>query len=85
VPGQHVSENWGAYPLHPAPDVKLIQAKGQFRPIIASATRTGDTLDLYLTAFSDSVPGQTGGGVGFQFDPAAGLDLPLHPPGRAGV
>ncbi len=66
VPGQRLAEDWGAYPLHPAPDVKLIQAIGGNRPLPVSASRAGNNLSLYMTAFSDSVPGHTGGRVIFK-------------------
>jgi hypothetical protein len=59
-PGTH-TENWNAYPLHPAPNIDLT---GTAAPIdmMPEASRTGNTLVVDLTPFSDSVPGHTGWG-----------------------
>ncbi len=74
LPGERVTENWGAYPLHPAPDVKLVQVSGG--PLVpVSASRAGDTLRLDMTAFSDSVPGHTGGGVYPPFKAAGSYEI----------
>jgi hypothetical protein len=63
--GTH-TENWNAYPLHPAPNVDLI---GTANPIdmMPEASRTGNTLVVDVTPFSDSVLGHTG--WGFEGDP----------------
>lgn len=61
--GQYVSERWNAYPLHVAPNVNLIgAADAALGGTLASATRSGDTLWLDFTPFSDSTPGHTGNG-----------------------
>jgi subtilase family protein len=69
-PGEQVSEDWGRYPLHPAPTVNLAgPADGGQGPHLPSAARVGDGLTLSVAPFSDSTPGHLGGGVGP--DPAA--------------
>jgi hypothetical protein len=60
TPGMH-TEIWNAYPLHPAPNVDLIGTTPQI-PMRPEASRTGNTLVIDLTPFSDSVPGHTGWG-----------------------
>jgi hypothetical protein len=62
LPGEHVTDDLGAYPLHPAPNVRLSDIPG-LPPVQASASRAGNTLRLALTAFSDSVPGHVGQGT----------------------
>jgi hypothetical protein len=59
-----VSENWNAYPLHPASDVSLPGAR-VFGPVVGSATRAGNELTMFVTPFTDSVPGHAGAGFGF--------------------
>jgi hypothetical protein len=63
-PGQRVAEDWNAYPLHPAPDVKVIGAVGasSVYATVASASRSGDQLTLVYTPFSDNTPGHLGNG-----------------------
>jgi hypothetical protein len=61
VPGQRVSQSLGAYPLHPAPNVRLGDIAGP--PAQVSAGRAGNTLRLAMTAFSDSVRGHLGQGT----------------------
>jgi hypothetical protein len=56
VPGQRLTVNWGAYPLHPAAAVKLNQVSGT-RPIAPSASRAGDVLGLQMGTFGDNTPG----------------------------
>ncbi|HEY1920367.1 MAG TPA: hypothetical protein VGH27_32765 [Streptosporangiaceae bacterium] len=58
--GARITEDWGAYPLHPAANVVQGVVRRPWTPI--SASRDGNTLVLYLQAFSDSVPGHAGGG-----------------------
>lgn len=60
-PGSTVTEDWNAYPLHPAPNMDLIGAI-QGNPITVSASRSGNTLSLNYWPFSDSVPGHIGTG-----------------------
>ncbi|HEY3958768.1 MAG TPA: hypothetical protein VGM53_35855 [Streptosporangiaceae bacterium] len=62
VPGQRVTQSLGGYPLHPAPDVRLGDIAG-LPPTQVSAGRTGNTLGLAMTAFSDSAPGDLGQGT----------------------
>jgi hypothetical protein len=62
VPGESLTEDFGAYPLHPAPDMRLEDIAGQ-PPVQVSASRAGNTLRLAMTAFSDSVPGHLGQGT----------------------
>src|SRR6185437_4870202 len=61
-PGQHVTEDWNAYPLHPQPPT--IQARfGQvFGPAVPAAARSGDELTLNPTVFSDNTAGHQGAG-----------------------
>jgi hypothetical protein len=62
LPGERQTQNFGAYPLHPAPNVRLSDVPGQ-PPVQVSAGRAGNSLRLAMTAFSDSVPGHTGQGT----------------------
>src|SRR5262249_27745477 len=59
--GERTSENWNAYPLHPAPNVNLDGAANP-RPTLPSASRAGNTLTLDLAPFADNQPGHTGAG-----------------------
>jgi hypothetical protein len=59
--GQSLSENWNAYPLHPAPQVNLLGAANPF-PVLPSASRAGKTLTLAVDPFGDNQPGHTGNG-----------------------
>ncbi len=61
--GQQLTEDWGAYPLHPQPDVQLLT--GQFADLLPqypSAFRLGNELYLSETPFSDNYPGHLGAG-----------------------
>jgi hypothetical protein len=62
LPGEQQTQDFGAYPLHPAPNVRLSNVPG-VSPEQVSAGRAGNTLRLALTAFSDSVPGHLGQGT----------------------
>src|SRR5690349_11360689 len=64
-PGEQLTEDWGRYPLHPAPEAGLPrQASALFGfSALPMAARAGDTLSLSPTAFSDSTPGHLGGGL----------------------
>jgi hypothetical protein len=61
TPGERVTEDWGAFPLHVAPDVNLVGARNP-APLVVSASRTGDYLGIYVTPFSDNVLGNVGSG-----------------------
>jgi hypothetical protein len=61
TPGERVTENWGGFPLHVAPDVDLTGARNP-NPLLVSASRTGNYLGLYVTPFSDNTLGDTGSG-----------------------
>jgi hypothetical protein len=60
-PGSTVTEDWNAYPLHPAPNVNLVGAAAGYSQVV-SASRSGNLLSLDYWPFSDSVPGHTGTG-----------------------
>lgn len=60
LPGQRLTDDWGAYPLHPVPFVKLGQVASA-RPVTVSASRAGDVLGLAMTTFGDNTPGHDGG------------------------
>jgi len=60
-PGQRVTENWGGFPLHVAPDVNLTGTRNP-APLLVSASRTGNYLGVYVTPFSDNTLGDTGSG-----------------------
>jgi hypothetical protein len=61
--GQQVTQDWGAYPLHPQPDVQPLHgAVAPAFPQWLSAFRAGNTLDLYVTPFTDNYPGHLGTG-----------------------
>jgi hypothetical protein len=62
LPGEQQTQDFGAYPLHPAPDVRLSDLAAQ-PPVQVSAGRAGNTLRLAMTAFSDSIPGHAGQGT----------------------
>jgi hypothetical protein len=62
VPGEQQTQDFGSYPLHPAPNVRLGDIAG-LPPVQVSAGRAGDMLRLAMTAFSDSVPGHLGQGT----------------------
>jgi hypothetical protein len=59
--GQRESQNWNAFPLHPAPDVTLGGPAAAF-PVQASANRSGNLLNLDFTPFSDNQFGHLGPG-----------------------
>jgi hypothetical protein len=63
APGQQLTEDWGAYPLHPQPDVQLLTGKlAELLPEYPSAFRIGSQLYLGESPFSDSYPGHYGFG-----------------------
>jgi len=59
--GQVTAAYWNAYPLHTAPSVNVLGAASA-APALVSASRSGDTLTLDMTPFSDGTPGHTGSG-----------------------
>ena len=61
--GQQLTQDWGAYPLHPQPNAQT--AHGHVAadlPVRASAFRIGNTVTLSVTPFSDNFPGHFGTG-----------------------
>ena len=58
-PGQVTTQQWNAYPLHPAPSVSM---PGNPFSILPSASRAGNTLTLDIAPFGDNTPGHTGTG-----------------------
>jgi hypothetical protein len=73
-PGQQQAQGFGAYPLHPAPNVRVRDIPG-LAPTQVSAGRAGSTLRLAMTAFSDSVPGHFGQGTGPPVKVAASYEI----------
>jgi hypothetical protein len=59
--GQTVPDDWNAGPLHAGTNMNLIGAANLFTAI-PSASRSGNTLALDVTPFSDSQPGHLGSG-----------------------
>jgi len=60
---------WNRYPLHPQPDVSPGGPGGRLFPLIPSAARSGNTLNLAVMPFSDNQPGHLG--AGFVVGPGA--------------
>jgi hypothetical protein len=60
-----VTDNWNAYPLHPAPNAVQGGPVDFTRPFerAASATRAGNVLTMYVVPFSDNTPGHLGAGL----------------------
>jgi hypothetical protein len=59
-PGEHVTDNWSAYPLHPGVNALLTSLPNMFWMFganIPSAVRTGNTLQLDVDPFDDNQPG----------------------------
>ncbi len=67
--GQQQTVAWNRYPLHPQPDVSPGGLGGRVFPLLPSAFRVGDTLQLNTTPFSDNQPGHLG--AGFFLGPGA--------------
>ncbi|HEY1918195.1 MAG TPA: hypothetical protein VGH27_21690 [Streptosporangiaceae bacterium] len=74
VPGEQQTQDFGAYPLHPAPNVRLSDIAGA-PPVQVSAGRAGNTLRLAMTAFSDSIPGHLGQGTFAPVKTAASYEI----------
>jgi hypothetical protein len=62
--GQQPAQTWGAYPLHPGSNVSF---PGTGALVRSSAARTGNTLSLDVTPFSDNQPGHLGDGLAVPF------------------
>ncbi len=59
--GTQVTENWGAYPLHPRPNVQLLTGRNaRVFTSVPSAWRSGDEMFLFVSPFGDNQPGHTG-------------------------
>jgi hypothetical protein len=59
-PGEHLTDDWSAYPLHPGVNALLTTLPNMFwlsGHNIPSAVRTGNTLQLDVDPFDDSQPG----------------------------
>ncbi len=59
--GQTAPDDWNAGPLHAGTNMNLIGAANLFTAI-PSASRSGNTLSLDVTPFSDNQPGHLGSG-----------------------
>jgi hypothetical protein len=70
-PGERLTENWDAYPLHPAARVLLDHEPNMFGAVVPSALRAGNTLRLSVDPFDDSQPGHQIG----VFFPVQGVKL----------
>jgi hypothetical protein len=63
--GQHVTESWFKFPLHPVGDVQLMPPPGPGWPsTLPGATRTGDTVQVTFAPFTDNQLGHSGGLAG---------------------
>ncbi len=62
-PGERLTENWSAYPLHPTANVLLETAPNMFNTTEPSAVRAGNTLSLEVDPFGDNQPGHEIGGL----------------------
>ncbi|MGH3125664.1 MAG: hypothetical protein ACRDND_32195, partial [Streptosporangiaceae bacterium] len=60
--GQTVPLDWNAGPLHAGTNMDLIGAANATFPTVPSASRSGNTLALLVTPFSDNQPGDLGSG-----------------------
>ena len=65
--GQRVTQSWGAYPLHPAPNASVLGSADPWArqvpvSVVPSAARAGNTLLLDIDPFGDNQLGHTGGG-----------------------
>jgi hypothetical protein len=56
-PGEHLTEDWAAGPLHPAANALLFSEPSAFTAPMPSALRAGNTSRLELDPFDDSHPG----------------------------
>jgi hypothetical protein len=60
--GERQVVDWNRYPLHPQPDVSANGRVPPPFPLLPSAIRSGNTLTLTVTPFSDNQPGHLSGG-----------------------
>jgi hypothetical protein len=60
-PGEHLTDNWNQYPLHPGPNVNPDPAS-VYNGSLPSASREGDTLTVSVAPFEDNQPGHYGPG-----------------------
>jgi hypothetical protein len=66
--GQHLTELWNQYPLHPGITFNVAgTTKQPFLQSVPSAVRAGDTLLVDVTPFSDNFAGHLGSGFGADF------------------
>jgi hypothetical protein len=63
--GQRPAQTWGAYPLHPGSNVSFPGTGGIV--VRSSAARSGNTLNLDVTPFTDNQPGHIGDGLEVPF------------------
>jgi hypothetical protein len=56
-PGEHLTDVWSAYPLHPAANVLFTSEQTRQGAAQPSAVRAGNTLRLEVDPFDDSTPG----------------------------
>ena len=63
-PGENLTANWGAYPLHMAANVLLTSKPNMFGGTLPSASRMGSTLTLQVDPFDDNQPGHEIGWLG---------------------
>jgi hypothetical protein len=62
-PGERLTENWSAYPLHPTANVLLETEPNMFNTTQPSAVRAGNTLRLEVDPFGDNQAGHEIGGL----------------------
>jgi hypothetical protein len=62
-PGERLTENWSAYPLHPTANVLLETEPNMFNMTQPSAVRAGNTLSLEVDPFGDNQAGHEIGGL----------------------
>ena len=60
--GEHLTENWDSYPLHPAPNTR-VSGEAKAFGVQPSALRRGNELTLNWTSFSDNQFGHLGYGL----------------------
>jgi hypothetical protein len=63
-PGENLTENWSALPLHTAANVLLEPESNMFGATLPSASRRGNTLTLAVDPFDDNQPGHVIGWLG---------------------
>lgn len=63
-PGENLTENWSAFPLHTAANVLLERLPNMFGATLPSASRRANTLTLAVDPFDDNQPGHVIGWLG---------------------